>query len=121
MTDAEHLTDLGNARRLVLRHGQDLRYCGPLGWHVWTGQRWEPDRTGEVERRAKGTVRSIYREVALETDEHRRKALASWARTSESESRIRAVIALTRTEPEIVIRPGKFDADPSTFNVSNRP
>ena len=28
--DAIHETDLGNARRLVKLHGQDLRYC-----HLW--------------------------------------------------------------------------------------
>src|SRR5262249_51671692 len=43
-TDDVHLTDLGNARRLVASHGNDLRYCA--AWHtwlVWDGKRWAKD------------------------------------------------------------------------------
>lgn len=29
------LTDLGNAERLVLAHGPELRFVPALGWHVW--------------------------------------------------------------------------------------
>ena len=35
-----HLTDLGNARRLVDRHGHDLKYVAHSGWYQWTGKRW---------------------------------------------------------------------------------
>lgn len=46
-------TDRGNAQRLVIEHGRDLRYCHPWNkWLVWTGRRWKVDDTGEVERRA---------------------------------------------------------------------
>ena len=39
-----HLTDIGNAQRLVSRHGQDLRYCYPWGkWLIYDGQRWAKD------------------------------------------------------------------------------
>src|SRR5215470_15990796 len=58
----EHLTDLGNARRLVRLHGKDLRYSHESGWLVWDGKRWTNDETGEVKRRAKETVRNIYKE-----------------------------------------------------------
>ena len=59
-----HLTDLGNAERLVARHGDDLRYVHPWAkWLVWDGKRWKPDTTGEVERRARETVRAIHPEA----------------------------------------------------------
>ncbi len=33
-----HLTDLGNTKRLVARHGKDLRYCYPWDrWLAWNG------------------------------------------------------------------------------------
>ncbi len=53
-----HFTDLGNAERLVSQYGKDLRFCYPWGkWLIWDGQRWRPDTTGEVIRKAKDTVR----------------------------------------------------------------
>ena len=55
-----HLTDLGNAERLVADHGSDLRYCPGLGWLAWDGRRWKPDTDGEPIRRAKRTVRAMY-------------------------------------------------------------
>jgi len=37
----EPKTDVGNAHRLVARHGQDLRYVSRWRtWFVWGGQRW---------------------------------------------------------------------------------
>ena len=69
-----HRTDLGNAKRLVARHGGDIRYCFSWGkWLVWDGRRWTEDDTGEVLRRAKQTVASIYGEAGQETDTDARK------------------------------------------------
>ena len=43
------LTDLGNAERLVQRHGKNIGYChGSREWMIWTGKRWTHDRTGEI-------------------------------------------------------------------------
>jgi D5 N terminal like len=59
-----HLTDLGNARRVVKRHGSDLRYVHPWKtWLVWDGKRWAEDVTGEVVRRVKDTLADLYRSV----------------------------------------------------------
>jgi len=97
-----HETDLGNARRLVARHGEDLRYCAPLGgWMVWTGKRWEPNPAGAVERMAKETALSVYKEAHDEPDADRRKALAKWATVSESFPRLRAVVELAWSEPGV--------------------
>ena len=36
-----HFTDLGNARRVITDHVQDLHYCYPWKkWLVWDGRRW---------------------------------------------------------------------------------
>src|SRR5215207_8147129 len=113
-----NLTDLGNAERLVARHGENVRYC--YQWRrflSWTGARWERDETGQVHRLAKETVRSIYRESSAEEDEERRKALAKHARASESETRIRAMVELAKSE--IPASPDQFDADPWLLNTSN--
>ena len=38
-----HLTDLGNALRLVNRFGDQIRWCKALGWLAWDGRRWTRD------------------------------------------------------------------------------
>src|SRR5918995_719814 len=117
-TQGFNLTDLGNAERFVARHGEDVRYCYQWRrWLVWTGARWEHDEAGRVHRLAKETVRSIYREASNEEDENRRKALAKHARASESETRIRAMVELAKSE--IPASPDHFDADAWLLNTSN--
>jgi putative DNA primase/helicase len=112
-------TDLGNAERLAGRHGHDLVHVYGLGWHVWTGRIWERDETGQVERRAKETVRSIYEEAAQTADDEKRKALATWAKQSESASRLGAMISLARSEPSIPLKADQLDSDPWLMNVQN--
>jgi P4 family phage/plasmid primase-like protien len=116
----EHLTDLGNARRLVKQHGENLRYCHLWGkWLVWDGKRWKKDETGAVLRLAKNTVRSIYAEAAEEPEEAIRRKIADHARKSESALRIKAMITLAESEPGIPVLPGELDRDPWLMNVKN--
>jgi len=113
-----NLTDLGNSERFVADHGKDLRYCYPWRkWMVRTEARWERDDAGRVHRLAKERVRGIYREASDAEDEDRRKALAKHATASESETRIRAMIELAKSE--VPISPDKLDADPWLLNVLN--
>lgn len=113
------LTDLGNAERLVAMHGEDLRYTPGLGWLAWDGRRWAPDDTGELLRRAKLTARAIYRDAADCEDSDERKRIAAWARASESEARLKAMVSLAASEQAIVIRAGELDPDPYLLNVAN--
>jgi putative DNA primase/helicase len=114
------LTDTGNAERLIARHGADLRYCWPWGkWLVWDGARWRPDDTGEVYRRAKETVRSIYAEAADAGDSAMRKALADHAKSSESRHRIEAMVDLARSAEGVPVLPQDLDNSPWLLNVPN--
>jgi putative DNA primase/helicase len=118
-TDYHH-TDYGNAERLVARHGQDLRYCGPFGsWLVWDERRWQRDETGEVVRRAKETLRALLADTAEIDDDDTRRQLTKHALASERESRIASAIALAKSEPTIPVLPEQLDADPWAFNVLN--
>lgn len=115
-----HLTDMGNAKRLVAQHGQDLRYCYLWKkWLVWDGICWQQDVSGAVERRAKQTTIAIYKEAATATDEDQRKNTAKHAIRSESASRIEAMVKLSRSEPDIPIQPDNLDTDPWLLNVQN--
>jgi putative DNA primase/helicase len=113
-------SDLGNGQRLVARHGRDLRYIYPWKkWFVWDGRRFTLDDTGEVQRRAKETVKSIYDEASGSSEEERRKALARHAAQSESETKRRSMIAAAQSEDGVAVRPEELDTDLWLLNCLN--
>lgn len=114
------LTELGNAERLVARHGGDLRFCHPWRkWLVWDGRRWQPDATAEILRRAKETVRAMYGEAANEDHGNRRTALVAWAFKCEREASINAMVSLAKAEPGVPVLPEDLDKNSWLLNVLN--
>ena len=100
-----HHTDLGNAQRLVERHGTNLRYCFDSGkWLTWNGRSWIADNDGQVDRFAKDTIKSMYSEAGCSASVSDRGNLAKHALKSEAEGRLRAMVNLTKTEPSIPVR-----------------
>lgn len=64
-----HLTDHGNAQRLVADHGAELRHCHPWKkWLVWQGGRWREDDVGTVHRLAKRTVAKLFRDATSDIE-----------------------------------------------------
>jgi putative DNA primase/helicase len=134
-----HLTDMGNGRRLVARHGADIRHVHPWRtWLAWDGKGWRPDDSGEAMRRAKETVEALYREaagsverigreLARAADEQAKAALAaqleearrllSWALRSEQAQRLDALLAVARSD--LPVLPDQLDTDPFLLNVLN--
>ena len=113
-------TDLGNAERLVFRHGKDLRYCHIWkGWLIWNGTLWKPDENGEIFRRISETIRYIYAEAAEAPDKETRKALGSWAKNSESRRAIAATEELARHMETIPVAVEQLDADDNLLNCQN--
>jgi len=96
------------------------RYCQLWKkWLAWLENRWAKDGTGEVERRAKETVYFMYTEASLDPDEKKRKKLTNWARRSESEHHIRAMISLAKTEAGIPVTPDQLDTHAWMLNCLN--
>ncbi|HEV8534859.1 MAG TPA: phage/plasmid primase, P4 family [Candidatus Limnocylindria bacterium] len=113
-------TDMGNAERLVARHGEDLRYVSTKDqWYVWDGRRWRADDVREIERRVKDTHRGIYAEAEIAEGASRRKELAAHAVRSEAASKVSAALALARSDEKIALRTEQLDADPFALNVLN--
>lgn len=127
-----HLTDVGNAQRILRRHGGDMLYCQP--WRqflVWDGKRFAIDETGEAVRRAKDTARQLYRWAAKKIadlgdagdDEERKEQLAALNKVLkhsinwESAPRINASLEMLRSEVPII--PDYMDKDPWLLNVNN--
>jgi putative DNA primase/helicase len=113
-------TDVGNAQRLIAKHGRYLRYCPAWGkWLVWDEARWAPDKDYEVERLAKATIRDLHRVVAQMDDEDKRRLLARHIVCSESGPRIKHMIEMAKSEPGVPVLPDQLDADPWVINVRN--
>ncbi len=121
-----HFTDLGNAKRLIAKHGHKVRYCYPWAtWFVWNDVRWQADKGDEVELLAKDTVLGMYTEAAQlaqhvsEDSKRKANALWDWARKSESAGRIGAMISLAQSEQGIPVQPEDMDSNPWLLNCLN--
>jgi len=115
-------TDLGNAERLASRIAGEMRYCHVWrAWLLWNGKRWVQDTTGgdAAVARAAQIVRGMYAEAAEMEDGPDRKALAKWALSCESKTRISAMVALCTAMDGIGIAPDDLDADGWLFNCRN--
>jgi putative DNA primase/helicase len=113
-------TDLGNSKRFTAEYGQDLKYCHALKtWFVWDGCKWTTNERGEVKRLAMATVVGMLSSASIESDYEKRKEMVAWQRQSESESRLKSLIALSESEIHISIGLNEFDCDPYLFNCAN--
>jgi P4 family phage/plasmid primase-like protien len=113
-------TDYGNAERLIDQHGPDLHYIVERGmWVTWDDTRWAIDETGEVVRRAKRTVRNIYREAQAAEDGAKSAELGKHGAKSEAAARLAAMIDLARSEPGVSLHLADFDGDPWLLNCKN--
>lgn len=114
------LTELGNAERFASQHGGDVRFCFDWrAWLAWDGVRWKRDAGAEVRRLAKQTVRSIYAEASKHATEDQRKAIANWAKKSESAAAIDAMLKLAQAEEGVPIAADELDANRWLLNVRN--
>lgn len=115
-----HLTDMGNGERLAYHFGSNLHFCyDNKTWYIWTGNNWEPDRQGNIDKLAKETVRRIYNEAAACIDTNIRKAIADHARRSEAVGRINAMCIMCQSEDGIPVKAENLDARPWLLNCLN--
>lgn len=113
-------TDMANAKRLVSRRGEGLRYVPTRDCFVhWTGTHWSNDDGMFIEKWAKETAASILAEIPTLATKRQRANRLAWAEKSQSRSRIEATIKLARSEPGIPVSEAEFDVDPLLLNVAN--
>ena len=84
-------TDLGNAKRFVFIHAQNVRYCKQTGlWYIWDDIRWVPDHKNAIMQYARLVVENIDKEADFIWDHNLNKRLSQkddlikWAKTSQS-------------------------------------
>jgi putative DNA primase/helicase len=133
-----HLTDVGNARRVVARHGKDLRFCHAWKeWFIWDGRRWAADETAEAVRRVKETQAALYRWAAEklaelskqgeggDEDDERSKQIKKLTKLLnhcldwEDARDIARCLQLATSEPAMPVVPAQLDADPFLLNCLN--
>jgi putative DNA primase/helicase len=138
-----HLTDRGNALRLIKRYGKDLHCIYRWKkWLVWDGSRWVVDEGNRVEALAKEVITQLYLEAKAIIDrlarllddsgeiaESARKireqhintatATLKWALKSESAQALAGMLKHARSERGIAITPDELDANPWLLNVAN--
>jgi putative DNA primase/helicase len=115
-----NLTDSGNAERFAFQNRAWARYCWPWRtWILWNGTHHRRDDGDGALRLAKAVAKSIYLEIEGAPSPEERERIAKWAIASESEKRLRAMLALAQAEPGIPVRPEDLDLDPWALNVQN--
>lgn len=126
-------TDLGNAKRFCARFRGRMRYCETIGWISWDGKRWAAKGAQAAVLRAEHeTVIAIRREAAavrgtgddFEVERDRKDKpvmlsdkLESWARSSESASKLNAISR--HAIADLSIDHSELDADRFTINCNN--
>jgi len=119
-TENDFHTDLGNARRLISRHGKNIRFIPEWNkWIVWNGSRWEIDDDGAAMRLATETVEAMYSEALGLANEQDRTALLKRALRGQAEARLKAMVSLAESEAPVVLPANKLDADPWVLGVQN--
>ena len=114
------LTDVGNAERLITKHGQDLKYvAAQSSWYVWSGDRWKLDDVGLAKERAKDTARDLWAEAdaaveAAPEDKEKtvRRAWNSHAKQTHNAAKLSAMLAVANSDPAVRERYESFDSDP---------
>jgi hypothetical protein len=97
-------TDIANARRLVERHGDKLRYCHLFRfWYVYDGKSWQRDDRGQVMLCAKDVALSIADEASkVRHDDVRHAKLLRHAANSANAKRLWAMVNLAQSELSIL-------------------
>jgi P4 family phage/plasmid primase-like protien len=111
--------DLGNAMRLMERHGSKLRYCVGVGWHVWDGKRFKPDPEDiRTLRLAQETVKAMLWS-AFHGEAPRRDKLVKFAIQCGNAARIGNMVSLLKVQELIVVEANGLNADQMLLNCLN--
>jgi putative DNA primase/helicase len=120
-TEEFELNEIGNGKRFAAHHGDALRYCASREqWQAWDASgRWQPDLSGEAERRAKQTSRDVVSQAARENDDDRRARLLKHAITLTKRATRETMLKDAASEPGMSVTLEAFDTNPHAFNVAN--
>jgi putative DNA primase/helicase len=114
------MSDAGNARRLVDRHGKDIRYCHKWKkWLVWDGKAWGEDSQYIVTRLFLETAKMMYADADELDDDREREKFLEFAVSSENRPRVKSALEIASDMPGVPIDPTELDADKYALNCQN--
>ena len=114
-------SDHGNARRLLNKYGNIIRYhCSDMGegWFIWDGTRWCKDKRQDIYQKAKDTIDCMYDELKGLDDLKQRNKL-NFILRSKNQRGLTSMIASAQNEPGVFMEMGSFDSHKDIFNVRN--
>ena len=112
--------DLRLADEFALACADSCRFCPDLGaWLGWDGTRWAIDAVHHVERLLLDLCRRKLAEAAAIQDRTTAQAEAKFWAASMGRSKIEAGLWCARSDPRLIVRLAKLDADPWLLNVAN--
>lgn len=130
----EALDDIGNARRLLILHGQNIRYIPELNkWYVWNGSHWKMDDDNKIMRLATETIELLQKQAKAiylnakklyeaKKNDHNdaytaAKAIKSFANKSGQYPRLKAMCQIAASQSCLSI--SKFDIKSNLFACGN--
>jgi putative DNA primase/helicase len=115
----EHMTDTGNARRMIALHGEEIVYCETFkSWFIWNGKIWERDTKLAIMEIAKATVRRMLKEAPdCPGGDKEYKARVRWCLSCESTAKLKAMIENAKSA--MAVGPDELDSDPYLLTVEN--
>jgi putative DNA primase/helicase len=113
-------TDTGNAELFAAFWKNNLRYDHQRSrWLLWLNHWWGQDQDGSVQRAAKTVVRFRFDAVPYIDNEKEADRENSWAKKSESRSRLEAMLKLAQSELPLVDDGKNWDSNPYLLGVKN--
>lgn len=113
-------TDSGNAEAFAADVGSIVCHDhARREWFVFTGHRFEPNTTAQVDRLALETIRRMQISASLIASDTKRKAALRWAVDSENRSRRDNLLACAAKIKELADAGDRWDATPGLFSVQN--
>ena len=121
LTKKYEQSDHGNAKRLLDRYGDIVRYhCSDMGegWFIWDGKRWCKDKRQDIFQKAKDTIEHMYDELRALPENEQRNRL-KFILQSKNQRGLNSMIASAQNEPGVFLEMDQFDSHKDLLNVLN--
>lgn len=118
--NVDGLTDWGNAKRLVKKYGDDIRYCPEMkDWYIWNNEIWKQDTIGLINQLAKHTVLDLWSVAQNVNDLHLKEKMVKFAIVSENQNKLKNMIESAQNEPGMPIEINEFDFNKDIICAEN--
>jgi len=113
-------TDMVNAEKFLLDHGDSIRYCALWKkWLVWDGRRWKIDDSSRIYGKVKETIRKMYLDAAGVADIRDRLEMEKHAQKCESNRRMKNLLEIASWEKDAQVHPDELDRNDFLLNCGN--